>query len=1318
MASIGSMEAFSPEKESIECYVERLEQYLLANEIDDADIRKATLLTVLGATVYAVLRNLLSPNPPSTKTYDELVETLKAYYSPKPLVIGERYRFWKRDQEPGETVATYIVVMRKLASTCSFGLFLDEALRDRIVCGLRNDVCRRRLLCEDRLTLKRTIDMAHAMELAEKNSMELSGHGGRSATAVNKVFTHKKPNKQTGSKEKECWRCGGKHAPKTCRYKAFKCHNCSKVGHLAKKCNSSNPGNKSGSTHQVEESTDYNVQSDELDLFGIYASWDSSKGFVETVMVEGQPLSMEIDTGAVVSVASDTFYKEHLQHLPLKTSSRQLRSYSGDKIELLGEVSVHVEYEAQKFEFPLTIVRGNKPALMGRNWLTYLKLDWPRLTAGASSRNVLNDDPGELLQTESSGEILDKHQKLFENSVGKLNSFKAHVYLKENAKPTITKARSIPYAMNDAFNKELDRLVKDGILEPVDHSEWASPVVVVPKRDKTVRVCGDYKVHVNPQLMDDGYPLPNVEDLLTQLAGGAVFSKLDLSHAYQQLELDDESQVFLTLNTPRGLFKVKRLMYGIASAPAIFQKTMDQILQGIDGVICYLDDILIRGRSEVEHDRILDQVLTRLESHGVRLKRSKCEIGLPSVTYLGFRVDKNGLHPTDEKTKAISEAPSPKDVSELRSWLGLVNYYGSFLDNLSTKLEPLYSLLKQDTPWNWSAECQAAFDECKRQLQSTKVLVYYDLSKPIRLECDASPVGVGAVLSHVMEDGSQKPVAFASKTLTSSERNYAQIEREALAIVFGIKKFHKYLFGRSFVLVTDHKPLTSILGPKTGVPPMAAARMQRWSLLLSAYSYDIQYRRSEENANADAMSRLPCPDVEPVESELNQVSIVSDLPVTSTEVATATRKDPTLAKVLDFVCTGWPNNVRDDDVKPYFTRREELSTESGCILWGTRVVIPPSLRETLLQELHVEHLGISRTKTYARGYLWWPCLDADIESMISNCATCASLRNQPATAPLHPWQWPARVWQRVHIDFAEKDGQNYLVVIDSHSKWMEVIHMATSTTAQRTIDALRTLFAAYGFPEEIVSDNGPQFIAADFAQFLERNGVKHTRVPPYHPASNGAAERSVQILKKALASQGNETMSIAHRLAKFLLCYRNTPHTTTKCTPAELFLKRKPRNRLSLLKPNLAETVEKKQELQVSNKNSGKLREFTPSEFVQVRSHRPGKEKWIPGAVTKRLGPLTYLVRCGGLQRYVHVDHMVPGNEKQHFDNEPTVAIPTTLQIPTSVVTPKSVQSDVKVSETIVVSETTPTSPNIATTPKCSPRYPQRERKPVVKLNL
>ena len=332
-------------------------------------------------------------------------------------------------------------------------------------------------------------------------------------------------------------------------------------------------------------------------------------------------------------------------------------------------------------------------------------------------------------------------------------------YLNEAFRP-----RSVPYALREVIEKDLERLELLGVIEKVNHSDWAAPIVPVPKADHSVRLCGDYKVTINPMLQVDQFPLPKPEDLFATLAGGEKFTKLDLSHAYQQVLLEPESRKYVTINTHKGLYQYNRLPFGVASAPAVFQQTM---------------------------------VFDHLHSYGVRLKKKKCFFMQPSVEYLGYLVDAEGLHATPQKVDAIVNAPRPKNTQELRSVLGLANYYGKFIRNLAEITHPLNTLLRKNTRWKWSQECEQSFQKLKQRLGSTEVLVHYDAKLPLKLECDASSYGVGAVISHVLPDGSERPIAYASRTMTQSEMNYSQIEKEALALIVGVKNFTNICTGGS-----------------------------------------------------------------------------------------------------------------------------------------------------------------------------------------------------------------------------------------------------------------------------------------------------------------------------------------------------------------------------------------------------------------------------------------------------------------------------------------------------------------------------------------
>ena len=495
------------------------------------------------------------------------------------------------------------------------------------------------------------------------------------------------------------------------------------------------------------------------------------------------------------------------------------------------------------------------------------------------------------------------------------------------------------------------------------------------------------------------------------------------------------------------------------------------------------------------------------------------------------------------------KAPTPVNQHQLGSLLGMINYYSKFISNYSTITHPLNELLKDGVEWKWSTEQQKSFNQLKDKLSSAPVLTHYNEKLALKLDTDASQYGIGAVISHILPSGEERPIAYASRTLSKSEPNYAQIEKEALSIIFGVMKFQQYLYGRKFLLVTDHKPLTTLLGPKSGIPTLAAARLQRWALLLAAYQYDIEYRSTTKHANADCLSRLPIHS-DKANEEVDEVRLINllqieSLPMNADQVRKATQTDPVLSRVLQYMMTGWPDKQITPEITLYFNKRHEITVEDGCLLWGIRVIIPSQLRERVLYELHNGHPGIVRMNSLARLHVWWPNLDRDIATIVRKCDNCQKSRNKPQLAPLHPWDWPRMLWQGV--------GKMFLIVVDSHPKWFEV-EIMPSITSEGTVAKLRDMFSRYGIQQQLVSDNGSQFTSEEFCKFMKANGIKHTLVAPYHPRSNGQAERFVQTFKQFFKAEDSD--SIMQSLARFLFSYRTTPNSTTGQTPAELFLNR------------------------------------------------------------------------------------------------------------------------------------------------------------------
>ena len=1245
-----------------------------------------------------------------------------------------------RSRQAGESVAAYVAELRRLAQHCNYGETLNKMLRDRIVWGINDEPIQKKLLQETDLTYAKAVSIAKGFETATKNLKEMQAPGKAESTSGSSTGVHvksepvhkvagKRASTAEGGARVICHRCGKPgHLATVCRFRDSVCHKCKKKGHLARVCKSKSqpqPAPQGKSTkrttsqpvRQLDEEYDSDTDDSMQPILTIGQRRDGRTPPIKVqVEVDKVSTSVEIDTGACVSIISENRYHKLWPGRSLSTSTIRLQTYSKEPITVVGSTDVQVVYQGQTAILPLVVVKGDGPTLLGRNWLTKIKLNWDKI---------------HYMQSPQLHDLLSQYDELFQERLGTFKDYEANIEMDPGATPRFCKARTVPYAMREKVEEELDRLVAEGTLEPVDYSDWAAPIVAVMKSDrKSVRICGDFRMTINPVSKLNRYPIPKTEDIFATLKQGKLFTKLDLSQAYLQLKLEEESSKYVVISTHKGLFRYTRLPYGISSAPGIFQKAMEQLLQGIPHVTVYIDDILIHSETEAEHLKSLEEVFKQLAKAELKVKKQKCKFMVPSVPYLGHVIDSEGLHPLPEKIEAIRQAPTPNNVTELKSYLGLLTYYGKFLPNLSTRLAPLYKLLSKKEPWEWTSAQDKAFNESKELLTSSQLLVHYDSKLPLLLACDASAYGIGAVLAHRMPDGSEKPIGYASRTLNSAERNYSQLEKEGLSLVFGIKRFYSYLFGHSFTLITDHKPLLGLLDSQKPTSPQASARIRRWSLYLSMFEYKLKFRNTTAHANADALSRLPLPVQPSVKQPPPEIVLLVDhldnSPVTAHQIKEYTRKDPQLAPIVQFVQQGWPSVCPDPDkFAPFFEKKAELSIYEGCLLWGTRVIVPHACRDTVLTELHEGHPGVTRMKGLSRMYVWWPGITKDIERTVQQCSACQLHQSTPSVAPLHPWSWPTRPWARLHLDYAGPiQGKMILVMVDAHSKWIEAI-CTPNATSTAVIEELRTIFAQFGIPETVVTDNGTCFVSAEIEAFFKSNGIKHLTSAPYHPASNGLAERAVQTVKKGLRKIIHGTMRT--RLAQVLLTYRLTPQSTTGISPSELLLGHRPRSRLDLLKPNTAERVERNQMKQKEKHDlRSRERNFEAGDDVFVRNYHHG-DKWLPGTVEQKTGPVSYRVRlANGKTRRCHQDQVrkrsveVPQDSHREPDI-PDIVIPPSLPETTSANTESSTASPA--SETMPTENTNsepaspdpiPTNPDaVRVNPTREKSYPKRNRVPV-----
>ena len=479
------------------------------------------------------------------------------------------------------------------------------------------------------------------------------------------------------------------------------------------------------------------------------------------------------------------------------------------------------------------------------------------------------------------------------------------------------------------------------------------------------------------------------------------------------------------------------------------------------------------------------------------------------------------------------------------------------------------------------------------------------------------------------------------------------------------------------------------------------------------------------------LSRFPLPERQDESEnvflmEANEVNReqINALPFTPEKIAKASREDPVLSRIIHFTVNGWPEKSSlSAKCRPYYKFKDEFTTEQGCLLRGIRVVIPGKFQARLLDELHENHPGIVRMKSLARMHMWWSTLDTDIENKVNNCVSCQHNRSPVAKAPPNPWRWPNQPWKRIHIDYAGPFmNKMYLIVVDSHSKWLEVITMG-STTSESTINALRYLFSSYGLVEEIVSDNGPQFVSVEFLTFVKANGIKHIYSAPYHPSSNGLAERAVRIFKTAMKTMSKEPGTLNQKLAKFLLLYRSTPHTLTQVSPAELFLGRRVRTRFDIKRPNLGNAIQKK-----STPERSIVRLFQEGDKVWVKDYRKSTENWVDAIVVDQLGPVTYQVKVDDLIWKRHVDQIRKRevsvrSEKQengNFDYSQVVCVPDSANTTEPDSSTMGEQVSVTETRTPLKHEKPSASQFKADSPKVEAKLPQRSTRgiPPKKLDL
>lgn len=827
--------------------------------------------------------------------------------------------------------------------------------------------------------------------------------------------------------------------------------------------------------------------------------------------------------------------------------------------------------------------------------------------------------------------IVNTNHELFQGVGEFKNPLKLRI--QPGVEPVVRPPRRVPNALLKRLADKLDSLVEHKVIAKVDHPKnYVSNLVIIEKKDGSLRICLDPK-DLNNVLIREHHLIPTLDEIVPKLCNNKYFSVLDLSDGFYNIKLTDESCDLCTFNSPFGCFKFLRLPFGLSVAPEIFQKYSESAFGDIPGVIVYCDDLLICGNTEQEHDDVLNKVFERAKEHNVRFNSNKFQYKLKEVKYFGHIFSEQGMKIDPERVSAITNMKSPNNKKELQVFLGMVNYLRKFIPNMANIALPLQLLLKKDVGWLWTETHDNVFRNIKDKISKAPILQNFNVRLPIVIQCDASQDGLGCCL---LQNG--KPVCFASRSLTSSERNFSQIEKELLSIVWATRKFHYFIYGHKVTVLNDHKPLECLL--KKHLHDVPSPRLQRLKLKLLKYDIEFKYLQGRSMFIADLLSRSYQLSNDTDDSYMYEVihcvGLAQYLECTEeqkNQLVTESAQDNEIVNLMEFIKNGWPKKSIDipDYLHSYHKVKDELSLDGKLVFFKDRLIVPKSIRLTFIKKLHEGHLGMTKMKQLARKLYYWPHIDSHIEEFVKKCLVCQMYQNNNIKEPMLPHNVPSLPFLKLGIDIMDVKSKSYLVIYDYFSKWLD-IKLLSNKSAKSIINSLIDIFCNFGIPSEIISDHVP-FDSRECKQFAQEWGFKFTYTSPRYAQANGMAERGVQIAKKIILKCYEDQTD--YRLS--LLQYRASPVSGTEFSPSELLMNRNLKTKLIVnsryLQPKLNVTV-KEQFQKTTNRN---IRNYNRTTRTKKEFH-VGQNVWFKKDVNRNIWLAGKVIKYNGYRAYDIID--------------------------------------------------------------------------------
>lgn len=722
-----------------------------------------------------------------------------------------------------------------------------------------------------------------------------------------------------------------------------------------------------------------------------------------------------------------------------------------------------------------------------------------------------------------------------------------------NSDPVSRKPYRIPKKQQPLVEEFINQQLADGIIEPSD-SPWSANIVIVPKKStdgtKKYRFCCDYR-YLNDRTTTDSYPIPNITETLDNLGKCKYFSTMDLRSGYHQLEVCPEDRPKTAFSVPGGHWQFKRMPFGLKNAPATFQRLLDGVLRGLKPKKCcvYLDDIIVYSKDMEQHVSRLREVFDRLREARLSLSIDKCHFARTEVKYLGHIISAEGVRTDPRLTSAVRDFVTPRTVKHLQSFLGLCNYYRKFVKGFAEIARPLTSLLRKGVKFEWTSQCQEAFDRLKQVLTSDPVLIFPDFEKEFILSCDASNTGLGVVLEQEV-DGKKHPVAFASRQLNRAEQNYSTTEKELLSVIYGVTYFRCYLYGQKFKIITDHAALKWLLGLKD-----PSSRLTRWSIKLSEFDYEIIHKPGVKHGNADALSRI--------------VAVV---------------------QVLGKSLAEWKRAQAKDKDCQLFRSQPNFEVHDGLLCrvtkCGPRIVVPQSLRTEVLKQAHDHilsgHGGKRSTDRRVAERFWWRTRRMDVDQFVQNCVPCAQ-RSELSHQKVQLQRLPEaeRPFQMIGIDILgpfnkTPAGNKYvLTIIDHFSRYLEMIAIPDQRASTVALAMVNNWLLKFGVPESLITDQGTNFMSDLFKQLCKLLKIKKLRTSPFHPQANGRTERVHRTISKMLSYYVNSQHGDWDSYLSFVVsAYNSKVHSSTNMSPYETVYGRKMPSPFDVIQPKLGKEGE------------------------------------------------------------------------------------------------------------------------------------------------